>query len=329
MVTALHAYLPNFVLAVVLAALACSAPAQAQNFPAKPVRLVVPTGPGGGYDFIGRHLAEKLSEELGQQFIVENRAGAAGQIGTQVVAASAPDGYTLLVGGLGNITWVPALFRNVPYDAPNDFVPVAIVAAFSYALIARSSLPQASLQDVLAFARANPGKLSIANPGPGTGQHVAAALLKHFANVDVLHVSYKSAQQAYPDLLSGRVDLFFDNTSTVRPHVEGGRVKALAVSSSERSPLLPQVPAAREAGLPGVELESWIGLFAPAKTPRPVIERVRTATAKTMQTADMLSRLQAGGWRSISMSGSETEAFVRAEAAKWPPLLRQAGVAAE
>jgi tripartite-type tricarboxylate transporter receptor subunit TctC len=315
------------VLVFVVCLAACLA--QAQTFPSRPVRLVVPTGPGGGYDFIARQLADKLPEELGQQIVVENRAGAAGQIGTQAVATAPADGHTLLVGGLGNMTWVPALYKNVQYDAIADFAVVAIVAAFSFALVSRSDLPYATLEEILQFGRANPGKLTIANPGPGTGQHISAAMLQHLGNVELVHVSYKSAQQAYPDLLSGRVDLFFDNLATIRPHIESGRVKAFAVSSAERSPLLPQVPTAREAGLAGYEVESWIGLFAPAKTPRSAIERLRAAAGKAMQSADMKNRLQAAGWRIFTLSGAQTEGFLKAEAELWPPLLRRAGVTVE
>ena len=300
--------------------------AQAQTFPTRPLRLVVPTGPGGGYDFIARQLADRLPAEVGQQVIVENRAGAAGQIGTVAVATAAADGHTLLVGGLGNMTWVPALYRSVQYDAIGDFAPVAIVAAFPFVLVSRSELPHATLQDIVRFARTNPGTLTIANPGPGTGQHISAAMLQHLAGISLVHVSYKSAQQAYPDLLSGRVDLFFDNVATIRPHIESGRVKAFAVSSVERSPLLPQVPTAREAGLVGYEVESWIGLFAPVKTPRAAVEHLRAAVGKAMGSTEMRGRLQAAGWRVFTLSATQTDAFLKAEADRWLPLLREAGV---
>jgi tripartite-type tricarboxylate transporter receptor subunit TctC len=304
-------------------------PAHAQSFPSKPLRLVVPTGPGGGYDFIARQLADRLPSEVGQPVVVENRAGAAGQIGSVAVAGAPADGHTLLVGGLGNMTWVPALYKNVQYDALADFAPVAIVAAFPFVLVSRSELPHATLQDIVRFGRANPGRLTIANPGPGTGQHISAAMLQHLAGMALVHVSYKSAQQAYPDLLSGRVDLFFDNVATIRPHIESGRVKAFAVSSVERSRLLPNVPTAREAGLPGYEVESWIGLFAPAKTPRPAVEQLRTAVGRAMGSAEMRGRLQAAGWRVFALSAAQTDGFLKAEADRWPPLLREAGVKVE
>ena len=306
---------------------ACSA--FAQTYPAKPVRVIVPSAPGGGYDFIGRLLGEKLGTELGQPFIVENRVGAGTLIGTQTAATSAPDGYTLLVGGLANMAFNPGLHKDPRYNPVTDFVAVALVGAFTYALVARKDLAQSTLRDVLDFARAHPGKLTIATSGIGTGQHVSAVLLKHLAKVDLLEIAYKGAQPAYLDLLAGRVDLFFDNTTTARPFIADGRVKPIVTSGSVRDALLPQVPTGREAGVDGLVLDSWIGLFAPAKTPKPVVQRLRAATLKVMDAADTRQRFQTGGWREISMSPEETEVFIRSEAQKWPTFLKQAGIRAE
>ena len=303
--------------------------ALAQNYPIKPMRLIVPTAPGGGYDFVGRVLAEKLSAELGQAMVVENRTGSGTVVGTQAAAAAAPDGYTLLMGGLANIAFTPGLYDKLPYNPATDFVPVALAGSFSYTLIARKDLPLNTLQEVMDFARANPGKLTIATGGTGTGQHVAAALLKSLAHVNILEVPYKGAQPAYTDLFGGRVDLFFDNTATVRPFLEGDRVKAIVTSNASRDPLLPQVPFGREAGLPGLVLESWIGIFAPSQTPASVVETLRTAMGKVMQQADLRKRLEGSGVRVFNMPGKETEQFVKAETEKWPKFLRQAGIKAE
>lgn len=303
--------------------------AQAQNYPTKPMRLIVPTAPGGGYDFVGRVLAEKLSAELGQAMVVENRTGSGTVVGTQAAAAAAPDGYTLLMGGLANIAFTPGLYDKLPYNPATDFVPVALAGSFSYTLIARKDLPLNTLQEVMDFARANPGKLTIATGGTGTGQHVAAALLKSLAHVNILEVPYKGAQPAYTDLFGGRVDLFFDNTATVRPFLEGDRVKAIVTSNASRDPLLPQVPFGREAGLPGLVLESWIGIFAPSQTPASVVETLRTAMGKVMQQADLRKRLEGSGVRVFNMPGKETEQFVKVETEKWPKFLRQAGIKAE
>ena len=303
--------------------------AAAQEYPSRPVHIIVPSTPGGGYDVIGRLLAERLSPQLGQPFVVENRAGGGTLVGTQAVAAAAADGYTLLVGGLANMAFNPGLHKDVRYDPVRDFAPVAMVGAFTYALIGRKDLPPASLQELVGYARANPGKLTIATSGIGTGQHVSALTLKRFADVDLLEVSYKGAQPAYLDLLAGRVDLFFDNTTTARPFIADGRVKPYCTSGSARDALLPEVPTASEAGLRELVLDSWIGLFAPAKTPPAVIERLRGAIVKALAEPDVRRRLEANGWRIMSMSLEETRAFVRREAEKWPAFLRQAGITPE
>jgi tripartite-type tricarboxylate transporter receptor subunit TctC len=301
----------------------------AQGYPAKTVRIVVPSAPGGGYDFVGRLLSEKLPAEIGQAVIVENRVGAGTLVGTQAAASAPPDGYTLLVGGLANMAFNPGLHKDPRYNPVSDFTPVAMVGAFTYALVGRKDLPQSSLREVIEYARANPGKLVIATSGIGTGQHISALLLKRLANVDLLEIAYKGAQPAYVDLLGGRVDLFFDNTTTARPFIADGRVKPLVTSGSVRDALLPNVPTGSEAGVEGLVLDSWIGLFAPARTPAPVVDRLRAATLKALQSPDTRSRLETSGWRMLSMSPAQTEAFVKSEAEKWPKFLQQAGIKPE
>jgi len=314
-----------------LAALAaCAASlALAQEYPSRTVRIIVPSAPGGGYDVIGRLLAERFTPELGQAFVVENRPGGGTLIGTQAVANAAPDGYTLLIGGLANMAFNPGLHKDLRYDPVKDFAPVAMVGAFTYALVGRRDLPMTTLKDIIGYARANPGKLSIATSGVGTGQHVSALMLKHYAGIDLLEVSYKGAQPAYLDLLAGRVDLFFDNTTTARPFIADGRVKPYVTSGSVRDALLPNVPTAAEAGLHDLVLDSWLGLFAPAKTPGAVIDRLRAATLEALQNPDVRRRLEANGWRILSMSPDDMRAFVKREAEKWPAVLRQAGIRPE
>ena len=300
--------------------------AHAQDFPAKPVRIIVASAPGGGYDFTGRLLAEHLTHELGQPFVVENRVGGGTVLGTQTAAAAAPDGYTLVMGGLANMAFNLAMHKDLRYDPIRDFTPVAMVGAFTYALVGRKDLPASSLRELIDYARANPGKLSIATSGVGTGQHVSALLLRRFSNIDLLVVNYKGAQPAYGDLLPGRVDLFFDNTTTARPFIADGRVKPFVTSGPVRDALLPEVPTAAEAGMPELVLDSWMGLFAPAKVPAPVVGRLRGATLKALDNADVRRRLEATGWRVITMGAEETRAFVTREAEKWPAILRQAGL---
>ena len=313
---------------LLVCALAGLAPARAADWPERPVRIIVPSAPGGGYDFVGRLLADKLPQELKQTCIVENRAGAGTLLGTQVAAGATPDGYTLVIGGLANIAFNPALYKEPRYGA-SDFVPVALIGSFSYLLVARNDLPQAGIRDLIAYGRGNPGKLTMAAGGVGSGQHVAGVLLARLGKMDVVTVQYKGAQPAYIDLLAGRVDVFFDNTTTALPFVKNGRVKPLLVSSAVREPLLPDVPTGKEAGLDGLVLESWIGPFAPAKTPKAVVERLRAAIARVMQAPDLRSRLEAGGWRILALSPKETEDYVRAEARRWAQFLREAGIRAD
>jgi tripartite-type tricarboxylate transporter receptor subunit TctC len=314
-----------------LAALAASYAivATSEDYPLRTVRIIVPSAPGGGYDVIGRLLADRLTPELGQPFVVENRPGAGTLVGTQAVASAPPDGYTLVVGGLANMAFNPGLHKEIRYDPVRDFTPVAMVGAFTYALVGRKDLPQSSFHELVDVARANPGKLTIATSGTGTGQHISALMLKHYARIDLLEVMYKGAQPAYVDLLAGRIDLFFDNTTTARPFIADGRVKPFITSGSVRDALLPEVPTAAEAGLPDFVLDSWLGVFAPAKTPPSVIERLRAATLQALKDPEARRRLEANGWRIMSMSPEDTREFVKREAEKWPPLLRQAGIRPE
>jgi tripartite-type tricarboxylate transporter receptor subunit TctC len=301
----------------------------AAPYPTKPIKLIVPTAAGGGYDNIGRLIAEKLSVELNTPWVVENRTGAGTVVGTQAATKSPADGYTLLVGGLANIAFNPGLYEKLPYNPTTDLVPVALVGSFSYTLVGNKDFAHNTLKELIDFAKANPGKLTIAHGGVGTGQHVAAALLKNLAKIDLIEVPYKGSQAAYTDLLGGRIDLFFDNTSTVRPFTETARAKAIVTSSSAREVLLPQVPTGQEAGLPGLVLESWIGLFAPANTPPAAIDKLRSALTNVMQNSDIRKRLESSGVRPLSMNAKDTERFVKGETEKWTLFLRQAGIKAE
>ncbi len=301
----------------------------AQDYPTKPVRIIVPTAPGGGYDFIARTMGEKLAQEMGQSFTVENRTGAGTLVGTQAAASAPADGYTVLVGGLANMAFNAGLYKDPRYNADTDFTPVALVSSNTYMLVARKDLAQSGLRELLEFARKNPGKLTIATAGTGTGQHVAALLLKRLAKADILEIAYKGAQPAYTDLLGSRVDLFFDNTTTAKPFVDDGRVKSIVTSGTKRDALLPDVPTAREAGLEDMVLDSWIGLFVPAKTPKDVLEKLRGATVKALQAPDTRKRLESNGWQIISMPPAETDGFVKSEAEKWLKFLQQAGIKPE
>jgi tripartite-type tricarboxylate transporter receptor subunit TctC len=301
----------------------------AQDYPSRPVRIIAPSAPGGGFDLVGRVLAQKLGEQAGQPFVVENRPGAGTLLGTQLAARAAPDGYTLVVGGLSNMALNMGLYKQPGYDSLADFVPIGLVVSHSYTLVARKDLPLSGLKEVIAFARAHPGKLNVGTSGIGTGQYIGAAIIAALAGVDIVKVPYKGAQPVYQDLLAGRVDLFYDNTTTAQPYVESGQVKALAVSSRERSPTMPRVPTLIETGVVDLEMETWFGLFAPGRTPRAVVERLRAELDKATESAEVRARLETGSGRSLRMSPADTQAFVKSEVVRWVGLLRKAGIEPE
>lgn len=316
-------------LAAAATAMAPMAPAHAQEYPSRPVKLVAPSAQGGGFDLVGRVLGQKLSEQLGQPFLVENRPGAGTLVGTQTVARGPADGYNLLVGGLSNIALNMALYRKPGYDALADFTPISLVVSHSYTLVGRKDLPLASLAELVTYAKANPGKLTFGSSGPGTGQYVGASIILAITGIDILVVPYKGAQPVYQDLLAGRVDLFYDNTTTAKPYIDSGQVKAMAVSSRERVPVMPTVPTIRETRVVDLEMETWFGLFAPAATPRPIVERLRVEIDRATSQAEVRARLEQGSGRSLRMVPAETEAFVRAEVGKWVALVKRAGIPPE
>jgi tripartite-type tricarboxylate transporter receptor subunit TctC len=317
-------------LRIAVAAIACTSffAHTANSYPVKPVRVIVPSGPGGGYDFIGRLLAEKFGTRFGQSFVVDNRSGAGTLVGTQLAAAAPGDGYTLLIGGLSNIALNPGLYPKITYDSLRDFTPVAMLFATTNTLASRRDLPATTIQELITHARANPGKLTTATTGGGTGQSLATALFQHATRLDILRVTYKTAQAGYPDLISGRIDLNFDNTATLRPYLQAGRLKAFAISSALRSNFLPDVPTMRESGI-ALELEPWFALFATGRPPHDIIEKLRITTNEIMREADVRKHIEEHTGRVIAMNAAETDIYIKREVAKWPPLLKQIGMKAE
>jgi tripartite-type tricarboxylate transporter receptor subunit TctC len=317
-------------LALAVAATAIALPAAfAQGYPNKAVRVVVPQPPGGGFDSVGRLVADRLSKVTGQSFLVENRTGSGTLVGTDLAAKAPADGYTLLVGSISNLALNPGLYASLPYDSLRDFEPVGLLVSYSYTLVGRKDLPLNSLQDVLAYAKANPGKLNYASAGNGSGQHVLAAALWHLARVDVAHVPYRGAQPAYQDLLGGRVDLFFDLSPTARVQVDAGNTKALAVSGAARNPMHPQVPTVLESGVADLQLESWFGLFAPAKTPPEVLQKLRTDFAKVAAMPDVQETLVKGGGKPMALIGDDARAVVKRDVEHWSKLVKTLGIRAE
>lgn len=292
-------------------------PALAQNFPNRSLKIVVPQPAGGGFDAVGRIAGDKLSRVLGQTVIVENKTGAGTRVGTDYAAKADPDGYTLLVGANPNINWNQVLYKDLTHDPIKDFTPVGLVVAFNYTLVSRNDLVPKTLKDVVAYGKANPGKLTFASGGKGTGQHILMAVMMELAGVNALHVPYRGAQAAYQDVIAGRVDLFFDNATTARPLVEGGRVRALAVSSGERLPYLPNVPTVLESGVAPLTLQTWFGIFAPAKTPAPVIKRLREAMAEVKAAPEVRERLTKMGAQPLNLSTEEEIKRVNGDYATW------------
>ncbi len=323
-------HLARALLMALTVAAAMQSPAIAQDaFPSRPLKVIVPQPPGGGFDFVARTLADKLQTQLKQPVVVENRTGSGTLVGTDAAAKSPADGYTLLMGSVSNMALNPGLYPNLPYDPLRDFEPIGLAVSYSYTLIARKDLPYANLQDLVAYARANPGKLTYASAGNGSGQHVLAAALWHLAGVQLTHVPYRGAQPAYNDLMGGRVDVFFDLSSTARPQVDAGTVKALAVSGGARNPMHASVPTLRETGVAALELESWFGLFVPARTPKPELARLQQELALVMKLPEVMDKFEKAGGKPMALVGEEARAVVKRDVERWTRLIREAAIKAE
>jgi tripartite-type tricarboxylate transporter receptor subunit TctC len=309
--------------------LACAAAlplsqAGAQTYPDRPLKIIVPIGPAGSYDLVGRLLADQLSKRLGQSVVVENRPGAGTIVGTQAAANAAPDGYTLLVGGLSNIVFNAGLYQKLPYDPLNDLVPVALVFNISYTLVAYKNLPYSTPQEVVAAAKKDPGALKLANAGTGTGQHLLGAAFMKFTGTRFLEVPYRGSAAAFPDLLAGRVDLFLDSTPAALPYVKSGQAKGIGVLTAKRNPQMPDVPTMTESDIPNLEIDSWIGLFAPAKTPPAVIARLQAEIAQAMP--ELKPRFEQAGGEPIEISPDRLQPFIASEYEKWIKIIREAGI---
>ncbi len=308
---------------------ALAAAAAAQDFPARPLRMIVASGAGGGTDIAGRNVAKALSDQLKTQAFVENRPGAGSATGSEFVAKSAPDGYTLLFSSGSSIVMNPFLYKNLPYDSLRDFVAVGFVAAYPFVLVTRADLPAANLAEFAKYARERPGKLTYASPGVGSVQHVWGSILFRSMGLDLLHVPYKGAASAHPDMIAGRIDAMYDNLSASLKYVEAGRLKALAVSSPKRAPQLPNVPTVNETGVTKFDGESWMGVFAPAATPAPVVEALRNLLLNVVRDADYVARVESGGGRPMVIAANQQQAFLRSEIERWGKLIGQYSVTAE
>jgi len=297
--------------------------AQAQNYPERPVRIIVPVGLGSAYDIIGRMLASKLTEQVGQTFFVENHTGAGTLVGTQVAAAAPADGYTLVVGGLSNIVFNFALYQNIRYE-PGDFVPVAVVYTSPYVLVTRKDLPLWDLAEIINYGRQRPGRLTVAHLGSGSGQQIVAAVFMKLTGTSIVEVPYRRAQAPYADLIAGRVDLLFDPMTAALPFVTAQKIRGVAVLAPQRYARVPNVPTVAEAGLPDLDVESWIGLFAPADTPREILWRLRRETR--IAAAGLKQQFERSGGALMQLPVAETDKFIKSEFDLWTKVIRNAGI---
>ncbi len=312
---------------VIAASLSCLAGgALAQAYPSKVVRLVVASAPGGGSDLVGRTLAQKLGPALGQQIIVENRAGAGGRIGAEVVAKAAPDGYTLLVGTSSLMVIAPAMYAKLPYDTQRDFAPVSLLGSAAYVLVVHPSVPTRSTKDLIALARARPDKLTYASAGSGASSHLAGELFKMMAGVKIVHVPYRASPLATLAIVAGESDLMFSNIQPSMPAIRGGRLRPLGITSAKRSSVLPEIPTIEESGLPGYEVVQLYGMLAPAGTPRDIVRRLNEETVKAAQSPEMRDRLHAEGSEVRVSTIEEFEKVIATELKRWNKVIKQAGI---
>ena len=316
----------NVVLLIV--ALTGAASATAQNYPARPVRLIVPSSPGGGTDISARIIAPKLSEYLGQQVVVENRPGAGTMIGGEAAARSAPDGYTLLMG-ISTLAINPAIYRKVPYDALKDFAPISQAVALPNVLVAHPSLPVKTVRELVAFSKARPGQINFASAGLGTSPHLSMELFLSMTGLKMVHVPYKGSGPGVTDLVAGHVPLMMPNMLSALPHIKSGRLRALGVTSAKRASRASDIPTLAEAGVPGYEAVQWYGVLAPAGTPRAIITRLHAEVVRVLRQPDIKERFLSDGAEPVGSSPEEFAAFIRAETAKWAQVIKDAGLRPE
>ncbi len=307
-----------------------AAPAAAQGaYPTKPVTIVVPFSAGGTTDILARVVGQAISGDLGQTVIIDNKPGAGGNIGAAAVARAPADGYTLLMGTVGTHAINEALYKKLPFDPTKDFAPLSRVAMVPNVLVVPVALPYKSVADIIAAAKAQPGKLTYASSGIGTSIHLSGELFKSMTGTEILHVPYKGSSPALTDLLGGQVMMMFDNLPSAMQHIRGGKLRALAVTAAKRSPELPDVPTVAEAGVKGFEATSWFGLFAPAGTPPQVVSKLNAAIVKALGSAEVKKKLSEQGAEPHPEKPEQFAAFIRAESAKWTKVVRDSGATAE
>jgi tripartite-type tricarboxylate transporter receptor subunit TctC len=304
---------------------AASAPAAAQEYPVRPIRIVVAYTPAGATDILARAVGQKMSENWGQPVIIDNRPGAAGNIGTEIAAKSAPDGYTLLMATAGTHGINPGLYRKLNWE-PKEFTGVSLVAMVPNILVVNNALPVKNVKELIAYAKANPGKLSYGSPGLGSTAHLSMELFKSMTGTNMIHVPYKGSAGVMADVISGQIALTMDNIPPYLPQVKAGKLRALAVSPSKRTPAAPEIPTVAEAGVPGYDSGAWFGLVAPAGTPKPVVDKLAHETQRILKLPDVRERIGALGAEVVGDAPEEFNAFMKSELAKWAKVIKDANV---
>jgi tripartite-type tricarboxylate transporter receptor subunit TctC len=308
-----------------LLGLCAASTAFAQAFPSKPVRLIVPFPPGGAVEFYARTVQSRLAETLGQPVLIENRAGAGGMIGTDLVAKSPPDGYTLVVGNIAALAMNVGLYAKMPYDPVKDLTPIMRTVAVDYAMVVHPSVPAGTVGELVAYAKANPGKLSYGSAGAGSAPHLSMELFKQRAGIDLVHIPFKGGGPMVTDLLGGQIQVVIADQANLMPHVKAGRLRALAVGTLVRSAVYPEIPTIAESGYPGFEARAWQGIAGPAGMPPDVVKQLQAAIAKVMAIPDVRARLVEGGLDPIVSSPEEFGEFIRTEIAKWSKVAKDVG----
>lgn len=303
--------------------------AQAQAFPTKAITIIVPFSAGGTTDILARVLGQFISKDLGQPVIIDNRAGAGGNIGTQLVARAAPDGHTILMGTVGTHAINQSLYPKLAFDPIKDFAPLTRVALVPNLLVANPAQPFKTVKELMAYAKANPGKVTFGSSGSGTSIHLSGELFKQMAGVDIQHVAYKGSAPAVNDLLGNHIAIMFDNMPSAIGHVKAGKLRPLAVTTAQRSPALPDVPTIAEAGVPGYEATSWFGLLAPAKTPAPVVAKLNASILKALADPDVKKKLLEQGAEPAGETPAQFAAFIASETVKWGKIVKQSGATAQ
>jgi tripartite-type tricarboxylate transporter receptor subunit TctC len=316
-------------LVVALIAAAIGLAAEAQPYPSKPIRLVVPFAPGGSSSIVARAVGAEMSKELGQQIIIDNKPGGGGNVAMLEVARADPDGYTLIIGHIGTLAVNPYMFARLPFDTDKDFVPVSLLAKIPNIFVVNANVPVRDLREFIALARAKPGQLNYGSAGNGSAGHLAFEYLKLVANIDVTHIPYKGTGPQLTDLLGGRTEASSAGTPPLLPHVKAGKLRAIAVGTPQRLPVLPDVGTVAEQGFPGFETTQWYGLMAPARTPEAIVKRLSDEAAKAARTPAVSERFAADDAIAVGSTSAEFAEFIRREQARWSEVVRKAGIKAE